>query len=99
MDRLPTRTFPYPGRTLPEILKRQAARCGDKLPTASPSRPLSHADAPGIAARCAGRLAATGIKAGDRVVAFTSNNTDFIELWFGAVWRRLPPGNPVQPGN
>ena len=86
MDRLLTRTFPYPSRTLPEILKRQAARYGDKLLIASPSRPISYADAPDIAARYAGRLAAAGIKAGDRVVAFMSSSTDFIELWFGAAW-------------
>ena len=80
------RTFPYPSRTLPEILKRQATRYKDKLLIASPSRPITYAEAPDIAARCAGRLAAAGVKAGDRVVAFMSNSTDFIELWFGAAW-------------
>ena len=80
------RTFPYASRTLPEILKRQAARYADKLLIASPSRPISYAEAPDIAARGAGRLAAAGVKAGDRVAAFMSNSTNFIELWFGAAW-------------
>ena len=80
------RTFPYTSRTLPEILKRQGARYQDKLLIASPSRPITYVQAPDIAARCAGRLAAAGVKAGDRIVAFMSNSVDFIELWFGAAW-------------
>ncbi len=86
MDRPLTRTFPFPSRTLPEILRRQAARYGDKLLIASASRPMTYAEAPDIAARGAGRLAAAGIKAGDRIATFVSSSTDFIELWFGAAW-------------
>ena len=80
------RTLPYASRTLPEILKRQAGRFGDKLLIASPSRPITYAEAPVIAARCAGKLASAGVKAGDRIVAFMSNSMEFIELWFGAAW-------------
>ena len=80
------RTFPYASRTLPEILQRQAARYRGKLLIASPSRPITYAEAPDIAARCAGRLAAAGVKAGDRIVAYLPNSVEFIELWFGAAW-------------
>ena len=80
------RTFPYASRTLPGILKRQAARYGDKPLIASPSRPIAYAETPDIAACCAGRLAAGGVKAGDRIVAYLSNSMEFIELWFGAAW-------------
>ena len=80
------RALPYASRTLSEILKRRAARHGDKPLIASPSRPITYAAAPDIAARCAGRLAAAGVKAGDRIVAFLSNGTELIELWFGAAW-------------
>lgn len=80
------RTFPYPVRTLPQLLKRQALRYGDKPLIASPSGPITYAEAPDIAAHGAGRLAAAGVKAGDRIVAFMSNSTDLIELWFGATW-------------
>ena len=80
------RTFPYASRTLPGILKRQAARYQDKLLIASTSRPITYAEAPDIAARCAGRLAAAGVKAGDRIVAYLPNSVEFIELWFGAAW-------------
>ena len=80
------RTFPFSSRTLPRLLERQAARYGDKPLITSPERSISYAEAPDIAARSAGRLAAAGLKAGDRIVAFMSNSMDFIELWFGAAW-------------
>ena len=80
------RTFPYTSRTLPELLKRQSVRYRDKPLIASASRSITYAEAPELAARCAGRLAAAGVKAGDRVVTFMSNSIDFIELWFGAAW-------------
>lgn len=80
------RTFPYASRALPGILKRQAARYRDKQLIASTSRPITYAEASDLAARSAGRLAAAGVKAGDRIVAYLSNSVDFIELWFGATW-------------
>ena len=39
-----------------------------------------------MAARSAGRLAAAGVRAGDRIIAFLPNSMDLIELWFGAAW-------------
>ena len=81
-----TQTFPYLSRTLPEILERQAQRYADKLLIASSTRPITYAEAPDVAARSAGRLAAAGVKAGSRIVAFMSNGIDLIELWFGAAW-------------
>ena len=82
----PARSIPYASRTLPEILRLQAARYGDKLLIASPTRSITYAEAPDIAARSAGRLAAAGVSAGDRIIAFLSNGMDLIELWFGAAW-------------
>ena len=80
------RSIPYASRTLPRILSLQAARYDDKPLIVSSSRSITYAEAPEIAARCAGRLAAAGVKAGDRIIAFLSNSTDLIELWFGAAW-------------
>ncbi len=80
------RSIPFASRTLPDILRLQAERCGDKLLVASQSRPITYAEAPDLAARSAGRLAAAGVGAGDRVIAFLSNGMDLIELWFGAAW-------------
>ena len=86
MDRPLTQTFPYADRTLPDILKRQAARYAHKLLIASPTRSITYAQAPDIAARCAGRLASAGVQAGDRVIVFLPNCMDLIELWLGAAW-------------
>ena len=80
------RSIPYAGRTLPRTLSLQAVRYGDKPLIVSSSRTITYAQAPDIAARCAGRLAAAGVKAGDRIITFLSNSTDLIELWFGAAW-------------
>ena len=83
-----SRTFPYPSRTLPGIFKRQAARYQGKLLIVSPSRAMTYAGAPDIAARSAGRLAAAGVQPGDRIVAFMSNSMEFIELWFAPGYSR-----------
>ena len=80
------RSIPYESRTLPRILNLQAARHGDKALIASASRSITYAGAPDLAARSAGRLAAAGIRAGDRVIAFLPNGMDLMELWFGAAW-------------
>ena len=80
------RSIPYASRTLPRILNLQAARYDDKPLIVSSSRSITYAEAPEIAARCAGRLAAAGVKAGDRVIAFLPNCMDLVELWFGAAW-------------
>lgn len=80
------RSLPYASRTLPEILGIQAARHDDNLLIASATRSITYTEAPELAARSAGRLAAAGVKAGDRVVAFLSGGMDLLELWFGTAW-------------
>jgi len=80
------RLIPYANRTLSRILSLQAGRHGDKVLVASASRSITYAGAPDIAARSAGRLAAAGVRAGDRVIVFLPNCMDLVELWFGAAW-------------
>lgn len=80
------RALPYASRTLPEILRLQAARHGDKLLIASPTRSITYAEAPEVAARNASRLRTAGAGVGDRVVAFLSDGMELLELWFGAAW-------------
>lgn len=80
------RSIPFASRTLPQILSLQAARHGDKALIASASRSITYTGAPEMAARSAGRLAAAGVRAGDRVSAFLPNGMDLVELWFGAAW-------------
>ena len=86
MSSTQARSIPYGDRTLPRILSLQAERQGDKALIASTSRSITYAGAPDIAARCAGRLAAAGVRAGDRVIVFLPNSMELIELWFGAAW-------------
>lgn len=80
------RSLPYASRTLPEILRIQAARHGDKLLIASTTRSITYAEAPDVAARSAGRLRAGGAGVGDRVVAFLSDGMELLEQWLGAAW-------------
>lgn len=80
------RSLPYASRTLPEILRLQAARHGDKLLIAAPTRSITYAEAPDVAARNASRLRAAGAGVGDRIVAFLSDGMELLELWFGAAW-------------
>ena len=80
------RSLPYASRTLPELLRIQAARHGDKLLIAAQTRSITYAEAPDVAARSAGRLRAGGAGVGDRVVAFLSDGMELLELWLGAAW-------------
>ena len=86
MSSTQARSIPYSDRTLPRILKLQATRHGDKKLIASSTRSITYAEAPGVAAHCAGRLAAAGVRAGDRIIAFLPNSMELVELWFGATW-------------
>jgi crotonobetaine/carnitine-CoA ligase len=47
----------------------------------------TYAELPGIAARAAGRLAATGIAPGDRVAIMAPNSATFLETYLGCAWR------------
>jgi carnitine-CoA ligase len=78
--------FPPGERTLPVMLQRQARRYGGhRLFTAGEAN-WSFADAPAIAARFAGTLAAAGIKPGDRVALMCSNRAEFLEIFLGCAW-------------
>ncbi|MGE0799342.1 MAG: AMP-binding protein [Lautropia sp.] len=56
--------------------------------TAPPSTAttLTFADAPTVAARAAGTLAAAGIGRGDRVAVFCGNRFEFVEIFLGCAW-------------
>lgn len=73
-------------RTLPAMLQRQAACFGSKTLVQAGERSWSFADAADLAARAAGRLAAAGIAAGDRVALICSNRAEFIEIFLGCGW-------------
>jgi carnitine-CoA ligase len=73
-------------RAAPILLERQAKRYGDRpLFVAGPTR-WSFAQARDQAARYAGRMAASGIKRGDRVALICGNRAEFMSVFLGCAW-------------
>jgi crotonobetaine/carnitine-CoA ligase len=78
--------FEPSARTVPEMLRRQAARYGDRRLFVCEGTAWSYAQVADIAARSGGRFAAAGITKGDRVAILCGNRPDFIELFLGCAW-------------
>ena len=78
--------FPPALRTLPAILKRQAALYGDRKLFVAGDESLSFAEAPERAARWAGMLARQGIEKGDRVALLCGNRAAFLDIVLGSAW-------------
>ncbi len=73
--------------TLPDLLRAQAARFGDKPLFRFGDTVWSFADAEAIAAGSAARLAAAGVEKGDRVAILCPNRPELLELYLGCLWR------------
>jgi carnitine-CoA ligase len=73
-------------RTLPVMLARQAERHGESILLRAGAASWSYRDALTIAARSAGRLAAAGLRQGDRVALLCGNRAEFLEIFFGCAW-------------
>jgi len=78
--------FPASERTLPAMLHAQARRYGDCALFAAGDAGFSFEQAPEIAARFAGTLAAAGIHPGDRVALMCGNRAEFMESFLGCAW-------------
>ena len=78
--------FPPGERTLPTMLQRQARRYGSRPLFVAGDVSWSFAEAPAIAARFAGTLAAAGIRPGDRVALMCGNRAEFMESFLGCAW-------------
>jgi carnitine-CoA ligase len=78
--------FEPSARTVPDMLRRQAARYGDRRLFVCGGAAWSYAQVADIAARSGGRFAAAGIAKGDRVAILCGNRPDFIELFLGCAW-------------
>jgi crotonobetaine/carnitine-CoA ligase len=73
-------------RTLSALLQRQARRYGSHPLVVTRNGSISFEEAPRLAARFAGTLAAAGICLGDRVAMMCSNRAEFIECFCGCAW-------------
>jgi len=78
--------FPPADRTLPAMLQRQARRHRDRTLFTCGGANWRFDEAPDIAARFAGTLAAAGIRPGDRVAIMCSNRPEFLEAYLGCAW-------------
>jgi len=78
--------FPPEDRTLQAMLQRQARRHGDRTLFKCGGVSWRFDEAPDIAARFAGTLAAAGIRPGDRVALMCSNRPEFLEAYLGCAW-------------
>ncbi len=68
------------------MLQRQASRFGDYPLFRCLDEAWTYADAPKVAARMAGALAASGIKAGDRVAILSHNRPELMRVLLGCGW-------------
>jgi carnitine-CoA ligase len=78
--------LPPPERTLQALLRRQAEQHGERALVRTEAGERTFADAPAVAAALAGRLAASGIRAGDRVAIMSENRLEFVDLWLACAW-------------
>jgi crotonobetaine/carnitine-CoA ligase len=78
--------FPLSERRVPAMLQRQAQRYGSHPLFATGDVSWSFAEAPDVAARFAGTLAAAGIRPGDRVALMCGNRAEFMEAFLGCAW-------------
>jgi crotonobetaine/carnitine-CoA ligase len=82
---LPTRLAPHE-RTLPGMLRRQAALYGDRRLVEIGGHTWSFADALNIAAGFGGALQAAGIGRGDHVAVMCANRPELLQVYLGCGW-------------
>jgi crotonobetaine/carnitine-CoA ligase len=82
----PVDTFAPLQRTVPEMLRRQAERYGDRPLFICGGERWSYAEARRIAARYAGMLLGAGIAPGDRVALLCGNRPELLRLILGCAW-------------
>jgi carnitine-CoA ligase len=94
------RIFAPAERCLANMLVTQARKYGAKPLVQTGERSWSFGEAPGLAARAAGRLHAAGMRQGDRIALVCENRPEFIELFLGCAWlgASLVPINTASRG-
>ena len=86
LDLAPVALFAPEARTVPEMLRRQAERHGDRPLFICGDEQWSFAETRDIVARSAGLLAAAGIEPGDRVALMCGNRPELLRLILGCAW-------------
>ena len=82
---LPSR-LPPAERTLPRMLRRQAALYGDRQLVGIGGQTWSFAETLDMAARFGGVLRAAGIERGDRVAVMCGNRQELLQVYLGCGW-------------
>jgi crotonobetaine/carnitine-CoA ligase len=82
----PVEAFAPSQRTVPEMLRRQAERHGDRPLFICGGEQWTYAGARDIAARHAGVLIGAGIAPGDRVALLCGNRPELLRLILGCAW-------------
>jgi carnitine-CoA ligase len=82
---LPSR-LPPDERTLPRMLRRQAALCGDRRLVEIGGQAWSFAATLDMAARFGGTLRAAGVERGDRVAVMCGNRAELLQVYLGCGW-------------
>ena len=78
--------FPPSERTVPNMLRRQAERYGERRLIDIPGATLTYAETSKAAAGYAAALAAAGIKPGDRVALMCGNRAELLLTILGCAW-------------
>lgn len=82
----PVEAFPPARRTVPQMLRRQAERHGERPLFICGGERWTFADARDAAARHAGILLAAGVARGDRVALLCGNRAELLRLILGCAW-------------
>src|ERR1700722_18692014 len=82
----PVALFTPEERTVPEMLRRQAERHGDRPLFICGGEQWSYSETRDIAARSAALLSAVGIGPGDRVALMCGNRPELLRLILGCAW-------------
>ena len=80
------RAVPAVQRTLPDMLRRQAALFGSRPLLRIAGRQWSHSDAAEAAGVRAAVLVQAGVARGDRIAVMCGNRIEFLETFLGAGW-------------
>ena len=80
------RAVPPVQRTLPDMLRRQAALFGSRPLLRIAGRQWSHSDAAEAAGVRAAVLAQAGVAWGDRIAVMCGNRIEFLETFLGGGW-------------